>query len=155
MTKEEFHATYHSREELTAEPRTATGADRLLDDGDLHGRVLAELVGTREPRGASAHHHHVGVGVRDHVHHVPPGHLARDDGLLDGIERERFQVVRRRWGGAGHGDRGLGPSLDGLGADGWWGQRDAMEGGGGVVEKSEPLGFGGEGGSHGRHFYKL
>jgi hypothetical protein len=150
---DEFDGTYHSREELAAEPCTTTGADRLLDDGDLHGRVLAELVGTREPRGSRAHHHDVGVGVRDHVHHVPPGHLAGHDGLLDGIERERFQIVRRR-GSAGHGDRGFSPSLGGLNADGRWGQRGAMEGGGGVFEKSEPLGFGGEGGGHGRHCYQ-
>lgn len=45
-------------------------------------------------------------------------------------------------------------SLDGLEADGRWGKRGAMEGGGGVVKKSESLGFGGEGGGHCRHFYQ-
>ena len=93
--------TYHGREELTTEPSATTRANRLFNDGDIHGRVLAELVGTRQPRGTRTHDDNVGVGVGDHVGHVPAGHLARHDGLPDGLELEGLKIVgwwwRTRW----------------------------------------------------------
>lgn len=88
---------------MAAEPGAAAGADGLLDYGDIDGGVFGELVGARETRGACADDDDVGVGVGDHVGHVPAGHLARHDRLPNRLEPERAEVVGRRWRCRGHG----------------------------------------------------
>jgi hypothetical protein len=125
-------AHHHGREELAAEPGAAARGHGLLHDGDADGGVLGELVRAGEPRGAGAHDDDVGVGVGDHVGHVPAGHLAGDDGLLDGAEPEGREVVGRAGGGDGGADgpggaRG-GHDDGGRGARGGW-EPGADEGG--------------------------
>lgn len=81
---------------MAAEPGAAAGADGLLNNGDVDGGIFGELVGARETRGARANDDDVGVGVGDHVDHVPAGHLARHNRLSNRIEPERSEVVGRR-----------------------------------------------------------
>lgn len=119
---------YHSREELAAEPCTATGADGLFDDGDANRRVFAELVSAREAGGASADDDDVGIGVGDHVGHVAAGHFPGDDGFLDGVEFELVQIVGELRGGGGDGERCGGGGGGGFEAERMRrGQRSAME----------------------------
>lgn len=61
----------------------------------LNGWVFTELVGTGETSRASADDDDVGIGVGDHIGHVPPCHLTRNDGLLDGLKFEGFEIVGR------------------------------------------------------------
>ena len=68
----------------------------LIKNYYLYGWILAELVGAGEAGGSGSDDDNVGVGVRDHVRHVPPRHLARHDRLLDRLELERSEIVRRR-----------------------------------------------------------
>ena len=92
----------HGGEQLSSEPRATAWAHGLLDDGHLNVGVFAELVGAREAGGASTDDDDVGIGVGDHVGHVPSGHFTGDDGFFDGLEGEGAEVVR----GCGHGDGG-------------------------------------------------
>lgn len=82
----------HGGEELTAKPGTTAGRDRLFYNSDPDGGVLAELVSAGEASGAGPDDDHVGVGVADHVGHVPTSHLPGDDGFLDRFKAERVQV---------------------------------------------------------------
>ena len=84
----------HGGEELAAQPGAAAWRDGLLDDGDVDGGVLGELVGAGEPGGARADDDHVGVGVRDHVGHVAPRHFSGDDRFLDRLKLEFGEVDR-------------------------------------------------------------
>ena len=143
-------ADHHGGEELAPEPGAAAGADGLLNDRHLYGGVLAELVGAGQPSRAGADDNDVSVRVGDHVHHVPAGHLARDDRLLDGFELERPEVVGHRCGCNGEiHRRGFHRAQAGLGGD-----RDAMERGLVWIENG---GFrlGADGGGEGCHSRKL
>ena len=139
---------HHCREELSAKPRAAAGADGLLDDGHLYGGILAELVRAGEPSGASSDDDDVCVGEGDHVRHVPAGHLARDDRFLDRLELERPEVVRRRCRGDGEIHRGGFHRVQAT----MGGDRSAMERRFVWIENG---GFGAEGGGDGCHRRKL
>ncbi|KAE8704364.1 PLAC8 family protein [Hibiscus syriacus] len=43
----------------------ATRTNRLLDNSDMNGRVLTELICTRESGGSSTDDHHIGIGIGD------------------------------------------------------------------------------------------
>lgn len=118
-------ADHHGGEELPAEPRSAAGADGLLDDGDADGGVLRKLVGAGKAGGACADDDDVCVGVGDHVGHVAAGHLAGDDGFLDGFEAEGAEVV-------GRGDGEV--LVVGGGSDGWDARWEGVAMEGGLVE---------------------
>lgn len=80
----------------------------------LYRWIFTELVSAGEASGSGTDDDDVGIGVGDHVRHVPTGHFARHDRLLDGIELERLQIVRRRRGGHGNGEVVAWGGFDGL-----------------------------------------
>jgi len=80
--------TDHGGEELATKPRPTAGADGLFDDGNIDGRVLAELVGTGKSSRSSTNDDNIGVCMRDHIGHVAARHLTRHNRLLDGLEPE-------------------------------------------------------------------